>query len=91
MAGKRNLRQRVASVFELPGDVLMDVARVTLVGDVELMIENHRGLVEYTQTKVVLNVPKGQLAVSGDELEIATITPDQVIVLGRVRGVHYID
>lgn len=91
MAGKRDLRQKVASLFELPGDVMLDVARVSLVGDAELLIENHRGVVEFTPNRVVLGVPGGQVAIGGEQLNIGAISPDQVTISGRIREIKYLD
>jgi sporulation protein YqfC len=88
---KSGLRDRLVSLLELPGDVVLDAARVTLVGDMELVVENHRGLTEYTPGRVVLTVPEGQLAIDGDDLRIGAISPEQVIVLGKIRGMRYTD
>jgi sporulation protein YqfC len=86
---RRELRQKVASFLELPGDVMMDVARISLVGDMELLIENHRGIVEYKPERVALAVPNGQVAIAGTDLAIATISPDQVLIRGRIRSIAY--
>jgi sporulation protein YqfC len=91
MAGKRDLRSKVASLFELPGDVMLDVARLSLVGDMELLIENHRGLVEYNPDRLVLGVPQGKVAIGGVELQIGSISPDQVVILGKIRSIQYLD
>jgi sporulation protein YqfC len=86
---KPGLRDRLVSLLELPGDVLLDTARVTLVGDMEMVVENHRGLIEYTPNRVVLTIPEGEMAVAGEELRIGVISPEQVILLGRIRSIHY--
>lgn len=91
MAGRRDLRHKVAAMFELPGDVMLDVARISLMGDRELLIENHRGLSEYTPDRVVLLTPQGALAISGQDLQIDSISPDQVVILGRIRSMQYQD
>lgn len=91
MGGKRDLRDKVAALFELPGDVLTDCSRLTLIGARELMVENHRGLYEYTTDKVVLSVPEGRLAVDGQELSIRSISPDQLTIHGSIRGIYYSD
>ncbi|HWI51590.1 MAG TPA: sporulation protein YqfC [Symbiobacteriaceae bacterium] len=88
---KRDLRDKVAAIFELPGDVLMDQSRLTLIGAKELMVENHRGLYEYTTDKVVLAVPEGRLTVAGLELSIRSISPDQLTIHGSIRGIDYSD
>lgn len=91
MDERRDVRQRVASIFELPGDVMLDVARITLIGDMELLIENHRGIAEYKPDQVVLTASHGRIAVSGEALEIGSISPDQITILGKIRAVQYID
>ncbi|MFZ5817676.1 MAG: sporulation protein YqfC [Bacillota bacterium] len=89
MQRRGGLRDRLVSLLELPGDAMLDVARVTLVGDMEMVIENHRGLTEYTPDRVVMTVPEGLLAVDGEDLKIAAISPEQVILLGKIRGMRY--
>lgn len=91
MANKRDLRDKVASLFELPGDVLMDCSRLTLIGAGELVVENHRGLHEYETDKVVLAVPEGRLTVVGRELSIRSISPDQLTIQGSIRSMEYSD
>lgn len=85
----RDMRGRLSSIFDLPGDVVLDVARVTLVGDVQMAVENHRGLTEYTPDRIVICVPRGQLVVTGAELVIGTITPEEIILMGKISGAHY--
>lgn len=89
MQRKSGLRDRLVSLLELPGDALLDVARVTLVGDREMVVENHRGLIEYTPDRVVLTVPEGQLTIDGEALRIGSISPEQVVLAGKIRGMRY--
>lgn len=89
MQRKHGLRDRLVSLLELPGDAMLDVARITMVGDREMMVENHRGLTEYTPNRVVLTVPEGELAIDGEELCIGAISREQVILLGKIRAVCY--
>jgi sporulation protein YqfC len=91
VANKRDLRDRVASLFELPGDVLLDRSRITLVGARELLVENHRGIHEYTTDKVALVVPEGRLLVAGADLGIVSISPDQLTITGSIRAIEYSD
>lgn len=88
MGDGRDLRGRLTSIFDLPGDVVLDVARVTLVGDVQMAIENHRGLLEYNPDRIVVGVPRGRLAITGTELRIGSITPEEIILMGKIAGVQ---
>jgi sporulation protein YqfC len=91
VANKRDLRDKVASLFELPGDVMLDGSRISLVGAKEMLVENHRGIHEYTTDRVVLAVPEGKLAIAGSNLTIGSISPDQVTILGSIRAIQYGD
>ncbi|MFZ5826065.1 MAG: sporulation protein YqfC [Bacillota bacterium] len=90
MRRKDGLRDRLVSLLELPGDAMLDVARITVVGDMEMVIENHRGLNEYTPDRVVMTVPEGQICIDGEGLQIGSISPEQVILLGKIRGMRYL-
>lgn len=86
---QRDLKEKVASLFELPGDLLLDVARITLVGEMQVLVENHRGLLEYNPGRVTLSVPKGRVSIEGEELSIGSISPDAVTIHGRVLSLKF--
>lgn len=90
MTGRRDLRGRLTSLFDLPGDVVLDVARIILIGDLELAVENHRGLVEYTPQRVVIAIPGGRLVVVGGGLTIGSITSEEITLTGRITGLERI-
>lgn len=91
MPKRRDWRERLTSLLDLPGDVIRDLARVTLVGDMQLAVENHRGLVGYASDRVVLKTPSGILAVTGSDLVISQITPEAILLSGRVTGLAFLD
>lgn len=85
----RRLKQVVADIFELPRDVVLDLPRVTLVGNLQLHIENHRGLVEYSRETIRVSAAQGEIVVTGGELVIVAILQDEVLVRGRISGVQF--
>ncbi|MEW8978407.1 MAG: sporulation protein YqfC [Symbiobacterium sp.] len=86
---RTGLRERLVSLLELPGDVVLDVPRATLIGNAELVLENHRGLLEYRPERVVLRLPEGRMAIDGEELRIGYLSPDQLVLHGRITGLRY--
>lgn len=44
----RKFREYIADTMALPKDVVMDLPRVSLCGDKEIFIENHKGILEYS-------------------------------------------
>ncbi len=88
MGDGRDLRGRISSLFDLPEDIMLDVARVVLVGNAHLVVGNHRGLREYTPDRVAIEVPRGCLLVGGSDLTIASITPEEIVLLGKISAVQ---
>ena len=86
----RNLRKWTSEALDLPQDVLFDMPRLTLIGSKQLYIENHRGVVHFSEDKLVLDLSVGQLEVSGAELVIRNIMPEEVAVEGHIKNIQYI-
>ncbi|HHT06504.1 MAG TPA: sporulation protein YqfC [Hydrogenispora sp.] len=86
---KGRFSAKIAEYFELPSDVVLDLPRLILTGDQQLVVENHRGLKLYSRTEVCLQTTVGLLTVSGEALNIKLITTDQVEIDGRIAKVEW--
>ena len=69
---KGGFKEVVADLFELPHEVLLDLPRLTLVGNVQLYIENHRGVIAYDENQVRLSVKNGEIMVRGSGCRLKT-------------------
>jgi len=85
---RARFKGRVAGVFELPGDLVFDLPRVTLIGNIEVTVENHRGLIHYSPDRVVIGFGQGQIVIGGQGLAIGSITPEEITLTGRVAFVN---
>lgn len=88
---KVRLSERLANVFDLPKDVVMDLPRFSLLGNRQIIIENHKGIIEYTAQLVRLNTSRGEVVVAGRSIVVQSITPDELIIEGRINSVQYVD
>lgn len=86
---RRKARRAVADIFEIPGEVALDLPRIVLVGNVQVFIENHRGIVEYTNEVVRVVVPSGEVAVRGKDLTLRNIERDEICVEGAIEGLSF--
>lgn len=84
----RKLRQELSEFLELPLDISMDLPKVTIVGDLGVLIQNHRGLIQYSPEKIVIGVGKGQIAILGESLEIEEVSKEDMIVRGAIGSVQ---
>lgn len=86
---KRNGLQKLARVLELPADIVMDIPRVTLLGNQQLLVENHRGIVEYSPAVIRINLNNGAMTVKGKELVLGNLQLEQILIEGKVEEIKY--
>lgn len=86
---KGSFKEIVADFFELPHEVLLDLPRVTLVGNVQLYIENHRGVISYDENQVRLSVNNGEIIIRGERLQIKNLLEEELLIKGVIGGLTY--
>lgn len=88
----QKLKRWTAGVLDLPQDVVLDMPRITMIGPLQMYVENHRGvLIFHTNELRLLLSNKGQLLIKGNHLVIRQILPEEVLLEGFIREVHYLD
>ena len=86
---KKQIQQQVANIFDIPRDLMMDLPKVALIGDVQILIENHRGIMVYTPELVKVSTTIGDLAVTGVDLTLKNILADEIMIEGRINSVAF--
>ncbi|KMJ60174.1 sporulation protein YqfC [Bacillus sp. LL01] len=81
----------ITNNMELPADVMMDLPRITMIGQLHIYIENHRGLITFSDTEIRLLLKQGQLLVKGDSFVIRTILPEEILLEGKISQVMYLE
>lgn len=85
--GKR-IQHGLAGMLEIPRDIVFDLPKVTLLGNIQLYIENHRGIIGYAPECVRICVSTGELEVTGQELVIRSITKEEIYLEGIIQGLR---
>jgi sporulation protein YqfC len=88
--GKR-IRKWLTDYLELPSDVLMNFPRITLIGQVHLYIENHRGLAAFEEEEVRIWLDGGQLRVKGKHFVIRRIFPEELLLEGKIEYIQFLN
>ncbi|WP_170007712.1 sporulation protein YqfC [Bacillus fonticola] len=86
----RKISNFLARHLDLPDDVMMDLPRITMIGQLHIYIENHRGLLSFEDDEIRLLLKQGQLLVRGKGFVIKTILPEEILVEGKVEQVYYL-
>ena len=82
-------RYRMADAANLPKDVVLGVPILTLTGHYEVNIENYRGILEYTEQLIRINVRSGQIRITGKSLEINYYTTTDMKITGKIEKIEY--
>lgn len=85
----RRLRGWTNGVLDLPQDVLQELPRITLIGNKELYIENHRGVLHFSSGQLTIALANGSLEISGQELMIRNILGQELAVEGIIGEIRY--
>jgi len=89
VAKKRKLRGKMLSVLDLPQETDGIVPKVTLVGDSDLLIENHAGVLKCHPELIRLYTRQGTLSISGDNMELLELGKERVYIRGNICGVAF--
>ena len=75
--------------LRLPRDVMLGASILTLIGDTELLVENYRGILEYTQ-EFLLQGKHTRIRIEGCCLKIVYYTNEDMKIAGKISGVRYL-
>ena len=84
---REGIREKTAEVFDLPGDLVAGLPRVELVGNRELRMENHRGILAYGTEEIHISGGKLILKIRGEDLELRSMNAGELLITGLIRGV----
>ncbi|MBR3866996.1 MAG: YabP/YqfC family sporulation protein [Butyricicoccus sp.] len=83
--GKRLLGSPLAE------DLVGGQPRLELTGGSRLLIEDHRGILEYTDTVLRVALRRGTITVVGEALQLTALTLRELAVSGRIRSIELLD
>ncbi len=89
MGEKEGLLARASRVFDLPADAVAGAPRVEIIGDGELRMAPHRGILAYGAEEIHISGGKMVVLVRGQGLELRAMTPEELLITGEIRAVEF--
>lgn len=84
-----SLKNLVGAVVDLPKDLVLNLPRITLVGDLQLVIENHRGIEDFDGGYVRIALERGFVVIKGENLTLRSIHTDEIVVDGAIKALLF--
>jgi sporulation protein YqfC len=81
------IRKRIADALELQHDVALNLPVLHITGGERLLMENHRGLLEYGRNKIRIASTAGTVEIAGEDLAIRSVGRDDVLITGNITNV----
>jgi len=82
-------KDAIASKLDLPRDILLNMPKITVTGDNEITIENHKGVILFEENEVKINSSLGLISISGGEFEILFMGGSTLTLSGKFRAIVY--
>lgn len=86
---KKKIQQGLANAFEIPEDTLLNLPKVTMMGNTQVVIENHMGVIEYTSQKLRISVSFGEIEITGSDFFLKNIFSDELSLQGKIQSVVF--
>lgn len=85
------IKKSLAEILELPKDIILDLPKIIMVGNLQIYIENHKGILEYTNNRIRINTKNGVLRIIGKNLMLKNIITEEIVIVGEINQVEFID
>ena len=79
---KKRISESIADAWGVPKEVIMNIPKLTIAGASEIYIENHKGILSYTDTEIRVSTPMGIVRVFGNGLSIDRIRLEDILISG---------
>lgn len=86
--GARLVRQAQESF--LAEDIAVDLPRIEILGDRRVLVENHKGILEYGDTLMRINCGKMVIKIVGQEMELRALSLSELAVTGKILALEYV-
>lgn len=87
MKRKKRRVQRALQVAGLPEEVVLGTARLVLLGDSRVTLENHQGIVEYGLERIRVRTQAGLYDIQGQDLRLTYLGRQDLAVEGHISRI----
>lgn len=90
MEGKfRRKKEQLLNKLDFPSEISMDLPRVIVVGNREITVENHSGIIAFENNMVKIKSRIGVVTIYGENFKILFIGDTSMTMSGKFKGIEY--
>lgn len=82
-SNKSTLREKITEMLELPKEIVLNMPKLVMLGNGDVIIENYKGIVEYGEGVIRVNTTSGIIKLTGTDIYIKEITAEKCYNINR--------
>ena len=79
---------KLASLLEMPREVVSSDIKITMNGFDEIWIENYKNILEYQDVFIKVNTFEGAITIYGFQLKLEQMTDEDMRVTGKIDSIE---
>ena len=84
------ITNKIIKTLDLPQDLFLGLSNISLSGNREIYISNHRGILNYGQKEMVILLKDYQFQIKGKNLCIISYTKDELTIQGYIHSMVFV-
>ncbi len=85
----RRKPRKIDEILEIPTELSTNNPKITIMGFEKVLVENHKGILEYQDYFVRLNTHIGIININGFNLNLEEMNTDDLIITGKIDGIDF--
>lgn len=88
MSGKYEKAELLSERLDIPSDISVGTAKLSIFGKNRVLIENHKGILHYSENEIELSAKGMTVKLLGDGLSIAAMDKSDMLITGKILSVE---
>lgn len=84
-----NLKEKVNNTLNIKDEIILNIPIISLIGNKDLTIENYKGIVLYSETKIKINTNISVITITGNNLTLSKVLTEKIIITGNILEICY--
>ncbi|MFT8317546.1 MAG: sporulation protein YqfC [Sporolactobacillus sp.] len=85
------MKKWFSEVSDIPEDIVMNLPRMTLIGQSHLSIQNYKSVITFSDKELILAMDQGELHIFGEHFMLEVILEKEILLEGFVKTVQFVE
>lgn len=81
---------KIIKTLDLPKDIFLGYPNISLCGNREIYISNHRGILSYGQDEITILIKEYQIQIRGKSMCISSYSKEELSIQGYIHSLEFI-